>query len=196
MLLPPSGQIFLWHTKTRRSVCVRACVCVRAYVCARAHAPSLQSCLCVTPWTVSCQGPLSMGFSRQEYWSGLLFPPPGASFWPKDRPQVSRVPEFAGGLFTSIPPVKPQDRPKHSAFLFLGGSDGKKICLQCGRPRFGPGLGRSPGEGNGNPLQDSCLENPMDRGAWRGTVHGVAKESDMTEWLTHTHEHSKCPTAK
>ena len=38
-----------------------------------------------------------------------------------------------------------------------------------------PGLGRSPGEGNGNPFQFSCLENPMDRGAWRATVHGVAK---------------------
>ena len=38
-----------------------------------------------------------------------------------------------------------------------------------------PGLGRSPGEGNGNPFQDYCLENPMDRGAWQATVHGVAK---------------------
>ena len=38
-----------------------------------------------------------------------------------------------------------------------------------------PGLGRSLGEGHGNPLQYSCLENPMDRGAWRATVHGVAK---------------------
>ena len=38
-----------------------------------------------------------------------------------------------------------------------------------------PGPGRSPGEGNGNPLQYSCLENPMDRGAWRATVRGVAK---------------------
>ena len=38
-----------------------------------------------------------------------------------------------------------------------------------------PGSGRSPGEGNGNPLQYSCLENPMDRGAWRATVHGVSK---------------------
>ena len=44
-----------------------------------------------------------------------------------------------------------------------------------------PGSGRSPGEGNGNPLQYSFLRNPMDRGAWRATVHGVAKESDMTE---------------
>ena len=43
-----------------------------------------------------------------------------------------------------------------------------------------PGSGRSPGEGSGNPLQYSCLGNPMDRGAWRATVHGVAKESDMT----------------
>ena len=38
-----------------------------------------------------------------------------------------------------------------------------------------PGLGRSPGEGNGNPLQYSCLENSMDRGAWQATVHGVTK---------------------
>ena len=43
-----------------------------------------------------------------------------------------------------------------------------------------PGLGRSPAEGNSNPLQYSCLGNPMDRGAWKGTVHGVAKELDMT----------------
>ena len=46
-----------------------------------------------------------------------------------------------------------------------------------------PGLGRSPGEGNGNPLQYSCLENPVDRGTWQATVHGVT-ESDTTEQLT------------
>ena len=43
-----------------------------------------------------------------------------------------------------------------------------------------PQSGRFPGEGNGNPLQYSCLENPMDRGAWQATVHGVTKESDRT----------------
>ena len=50
-----------------------------------------------------------------------------------------------------------------------------------------PGLGRYPGEGNGNPLQYSCLENPMDRGAWCTIVHGVTKSrirlSDFTEYL-------------
>ena len=49
-----------------------------------------------------------------------------------------------------------------------------------------PGLGRSPEEGKGYPLQCSCLENPMDRGAWWATVHGVAKQSDMAEVTEHT----------
>ena len=49
-----------------------------------------------------------------------------------------------------------------------------------------PGLGRSPGGGNGNPFQYSCLENPMDRGAWRATVHGVAKSQTQLSNLTHS----------
>ena len=57
-----------------------------------------------------------------------------------------------------------------------------------------PGLGRSPGVEHGNPLQDSCLENPMDRGAWRATVHGVP-ELDTTEATqcarTRTHTHTQ-----
>ena len=44
-----------------------------------------------------------------------------------------------------------------------------------------PGSRRSPGGGNGNPFQYSCLDNSMDRGTWQATVHGVTKESDMTE---------------
>ena len=56
------------------------------------------------------------------------------------------------------------------------------------------GLGRSPGEGNGNPLQYYCLENPMDRVAWRATVHGVTKSraqwSACTRANTHTHTHT------
>ena len=58
---------------------------------------------------------------------------------------------------------------------FPGGSDGKESACNSGDPGLIPGLGRSPGEGNGNPLQYSCLENSMDRGTWRATVHGVAK---------------------
>ena len=54
----------------------------------------------------------------------------------------------------------------------------KKNCLQCRRPRLDPGSGRPPGEGNGNPLQYSCLEHPMERAAWWATVRGVA-ESDQ-----------------
>ena len=50
--------------------------------------------------------------------------------------------------------------------LLLGGSDGKASVYNAGEPGLSPGLGRSPGEGNGYPLQYYCLENPMDRGAW------------------------------
>ena len=54
----------------------------------------------------------------------------------------------------------------HNGILgFLGGSDGKASACTAGDPGSIPGLGRSPGEGNGNPLQHSCLENPMDGGA-------------------------------
>ena len=59
---------------------------------------------------------------------------------------------------------------------FPGGSVGKESACNSGEPSSIPGLGRSPGEGNGNPLQYSCLGNPMDRGAlWATVVHGVAK---------------------
>ena len=58
---------------------------------------------------------------------------------------------------------------------FPGGSDSKESALNAGDPGLIPGSGRPPGEGNGNPLQYSCLGNHMDRGAWWATVHGVTK---------------------
>ena len=58
---------------------------------------------------------------------------------------------------------------------FPGGSDGKESACNVGDLGSIPGLGRSPGEGNGNPLQYPCLENPTDRGAWQATVHGITK---------------------
>ena len=58
---------------------------------------------------------------------------------------------------------------------FLGGSDGKESTCNAGDLGSIPGSGRSPGEGNGNPLQYSCLENSIDRGAWRAILYGVTK---------------------
>ena len=58
---------------------------------------------------------------------------------------------------------------------FPGGLEVKASACNAGHPGSIPGSGRSPGEGNGNPPHCSCLENPMDRGAWWATVHGVAK---------------------
>ena len=62
-------------------------------------------------------------------------------------------------------------KPSGSKF----GSNGKESACNAEDPGAIPGLGRSPGEGNGNPLQYSSLENPMDRGTWAATVHGVTK---------------------
>ena len=70
---------------------------------------------------------------------------------------------------------------------FPGGSEDKVFACNAGDPGSIPGLGRSPGEGNGNPLQYSCLENPMDRGAWRTTVHRVAKSQTRLSDFTFFH---------
>ena len=64
---------------------------------------------------------------------------------------------------------------------FPDDSCGKESACNAGDSGLIPGSGRSPGRGNGSPLQYSCLENSTDRGAWRDTVHGVAKELDTTE---------------
>ena len=73
-----------------------------------------------------------------------------------------------------------------------GGTSGKEPACQCRRRKrhsLIPGSGRSPGEVNGNPLQYSCLENPVDRGAWQATVHGVAKSRSWLNQLS-TAQHS------
>ena len=83
-------KIFAWCL----DILCAQCVCVS------------QSCLFVTPWTVACQAPLSMEFSRQEYWSGLTFPSPGCLPNPGIEPAS---PALAGGLFHNEPPGKPHN---------------------------------------------------------------------------------------
>ena len=75
-----------------------------------------------------------------------------------------------------ITEVRPKTRK-----VFPCGSAGKESGFNAGDLDLIPGLGRSPGKGKGYLLQYSGLENPMEREAWRAAVHGVTKESDMTE---------------
>ena len=98
--------------------------------------------LLATPRTAAYQAPLSMGFSRQEYWSGLPVPSPAA------RLSKCLIQEW---IFLVVQMVSNLPGMQETGLI--------------------PGLGRSPGEGNSYPLQYSCLENPMDRGDWRATIH-------------------------
>ena len=104
--------------------------------------------------------------------------------------QDNQVPSFAlclcvtytwffllSGLFISTTPKN----------AFPGGSDGKESTHEAGDLGSIPGSERSPGEGNGNPLQYSCLENLMDRGAWWATIHGVTKSQTRLKQLSNTH---------
>ena len=139
--------------------------------------------LCVTPQTAAHQAPLSLGFSRQEYWSGLPFPSPmhesevAQSCPTLSNPMDCSLPGFsAHGIF--------QARVlEWAATAFSQVAQAvKNTPANAGDIRDAvliPGSGRSPGAGHGNPLQYSCLENPMDRGAWQATVCGVT-ELDFT----------------
>ena len=74
------------------------------------YCAQLLSCvqLFVTLWTIACQAPLSIGFSSQEYWSGLPFLPPGDLPDPGIEPMSLVSPALAGGFFTTLPPGKPK----------------------------------------------------------------------------------------
>ena len=141
--------------------------------------------LFLTLWTVAYQAPLSMGFSRQECWSELLFPSPGHLPDSGIEPTSPVSPALqADSLPTELPGKLFSWSSRVHCMLLLSRFSRVRLCnpidgSQPGSPI--PGMGRSPGGGNGNPLQFSCLENPMDRRAWRATVHGVIKESGTTE---------------
>ena len=95
-----------------------------------------------------------MGFSVQEYWNGLPYPSPGDLPDPGIEPMSLMSPTLVGGFFTTS--------------TITGASlvaQGKESTCNPGEAGLIPGLGKSPKEGKGYPLQHFCLENPMDRGA-------------------------------
>ena len=138
--------------------------------------------LLATPWTAAYQAPPSTGFSRQEYWSGV----------PSPSPRVPLAVYFRYGcVYTSVP-ICPFIAPSlslstcalssilcfcNSSFplCFFGGSYGKESTCNEGDLSSIPGLGRSPGEGHGNLLQYSGLENPLDRRAWQAAVRRLQR---------------------
>ena len=87
----------------------------------------------------------------------------------------ARDPQVAGGNKLQVADVFSLLYTKLKEPGFPGGSEVKASACNAGDVGSIPGLGRSPGKENGNPLQYSCLENPVDRGAWWATVHGVTK---------------------
>ena len=146
----------------------------------------------------SPSGSSSMGFSRQEYWSGLPFPSPGDLLDPGIEFTSPVSPALAGRFLPLAPSGKPggsdgkestctagdagdlgsipgSGRSPGGGHGFRGSSEGKESTCDAGDMGLIPRSRRSPGGGNGNPLWYSCLGNPMDRGAWWATVHGVAK---------------------
>ena len=88
------------------------------------------------------------------------------------------------GMHLALSRMPPTQVQQIVAITITCGSDGKESACRAGDPGSIPGPGRSPGEGNGNPLQYSCLKNTVDRRAWPATVYGVAKSwtrlSDFT----------------
>ena len=124
----------------------------------------LLSCirLLANPWTVAHESSVSMAFSRQEYWSGLPFPMPGDLPDPGIKP-TSPALQADSLLLSHLGRVR--NSKLTVLWGFHHGSDGKESACNAGDPGLIPGSGRSPGEGNGTPLQCSCLRNPMDREA-------------------------------
>ena len=134
-----------------------------------------------TPWTVACQAPLSMGFFRQEYWSGLPCPLPG------DHPNPGIKPRSPSLQAISLP-AEPQGKWYIINIICVQSGLPRQLCgeeyaCQCRDVSSIPGSGRFPGEGNGNPLQYSCLGNHGQR-SLVGCSPSACKDSDMTQRLS------------
>ena len=129
-------------------------------MCTWAHSLS-RVCFFATLWTATHQAPLSMGFSRQKYWRGLVpIPFSRRSSLLRLLTCICCLLYWQAGSLLLAPP---------------GGLDSKESACIAADLWLIAGSETSSGEGKGYPLQYSCLENPMDRGAWWATVHGVPK---------------------
>ena len=158
-----------------------------------------QSCPTLSNPMDRSQAPPSMGFSRQEYWSGLPLPSLicidtlnflSFIFFHFIHSTHHHLVYYVLFVCTHVYTIPsrieiPWDwelwQSPNLGECFPGGSAAKNPPANAGDLSSVSGSGRSPGEENGNLLQYSCLGNPMDRGVWRATVHGVTKESDTTE---------------
>ena len=129
------------------------------------------------------------GWQRMRWLDGITDSMDSGSWWWTGRPGVLRFMGLQRDLATELNwIIFPGELKILLTILALslpGGSNHKESACNAGDLDSIPGSGRSPGEGHGNPLQHSCLENPMDRGAWWATVHGVAKS-----WTPHTVTHT------
>ena len=139
----------------------------------------IQSCptLC-DPMDWSLPGSSAHGIPQTRILECVAISFPRESSWPRDWTRISHI----VGRFITIWATR-EVQVRFLLFLFVG-SDGKESACNAGDLGSIPGAGRSPGERNGYSLQCSCLENPMDRGTWWATVHGVAKSQTWLKRLS------------
>ena len=170
--------------------------------------------LFATPWTVAHQAPLSLGILQARILEGVVMPSSRGSSQARDRIQVSLIAGgfftiWATRESHNVHPGLPLTLDDSCAkctwcrfathqrdsgfglatleywYVYLAfGIEGKASACNSGDPGSIPGSGRSPGEGNGNPLQYSCLENPQGQRSLVGCSPWGSKESDVSEWLS------------
>ena len=142
----------------------------------------------MTPWTIAPPGSSVHGIFQASILERVAISSSRGSSQLRDRTLTSCI-SFTGRWIFYHCGLKTQEWPARPLPLricvwvkraFPGGAEVKVSACSAGDLGSIPGSGRSPGEGNGNPLQYSCLENPMDGGAWWAIVHGVT-ELDTTE---------------
>ena len=167
-------SIFRGHARQAGENCfsVHMCACVKSFqLC-----PTLCDPMDCSPPGSSVHGILQ---TRILQWvacppSGDLPAPRGPSR-PRDQTSISHVSCISRQVLYHWHHLESPLISHYILIYFPGSSDGKASACNEGDLGLIPESGRSPGEGNGNPLQDSCLENPMDGGAWWATVRGIAK---------------------